>query len=99
MFSDRFSTAPTEEGEIYALVTHLPGPIGGSDVESFMSNRAAGYVGAVQCFTDPNFARILVANLRKADGKVPRYYQVVLKVQFKDEVPLKTSFVLSRELK
>jgi hypothetical protein len=99
MFSDRFSTAPTEEGEIYALVTHLPGPIGGSDVESFMSNRAAGYVGAVQCFTDPNFARILVANLKKADGKVPRYYQVVLKVQFKDEVPLKTSFVLSRELK
>jgi len=98
MFSDRFSTAPTEEGEIYALVTHLPGPVGGSDVESFMSNRAAGYVGAVQCFTDANFAKNLVANLKNAYGRIPRYYQVVLKVQFKDEVPTKTSFVLSRKL-
>jgi len=98
LFLDRFSTAPTEEGEVYAIVTHLPGPLGNSEVESFMSNRAAGYVGAVQWFTDPNFARILVANLIKSYGKIPRYYQVVLKVEFKDQVPTKTSFVLSREL-
>lgn len=99
VFLDQFSTAPTEEGEVYALVTHLPGPLGASEVESFMSNRAAGYVGAVQWFTDPGFARILVADLVKSYGKVPHYYQVVLKVQFKDQVPTKTSFVLSRELR
>lgn len=97
-FSDNFSTAPTEEGEVYALLTHLPGPIGGTEVASFVSNRAAGYVGAVQCFTDPGFARTLVADLTKTYGKVPHYYQVVLKVQFKDEIPTKTSFVMSREL-
>jgi hypothetical protein len=98
VFLDNFSTAPTEEGEVYALVTHLPGPVGGSEVESFVSNRAAGYVGAVQWFTDPDFARVLVADLVKSHGKIPHYYQVVLKVQFKDEVPTETSFVLSREL-
>ena len=97
-FSDQFSTAPTEEGVVYALVTHSPGPMGSTEAESFMSNRAAGYVGAVRWFTDPDSARILVGNLRKTYGKMPRYYQIVLKVQFKDEVPTQTSLVLSREL-
>jgi hypothetical protein len=97
-FSDQFSTAPAEEGVVYALVTHSPGPMGSTEAESFMSNRAAGYVGAVQWFTDPDSARILVGDLRKAYGKIPRYYQVVLRVQFKDEVPTQTSLVLSREL-
>lgn len=45
IFLDRFSTAPTEAGEIYALVTRSPGPVGSTYFESFMSNRAAGYVG------------------------------------------------------
>ncbi len=98
-FLDSFLTAPVEAGEVYALVSHSPGPVGSTDVESFMSNRAAGYVGAVQWFTDPSFARILVANLTKEYGKVPRYYQTVLKVQFKDEVPIQTSYIMSRELK
>ncbi len=98
MFADHFSTAPEEAGEVYALVTQSPGPMGRTEVESFMSNRAAGYVSAVQCFTDSIFAQTLVAKLMRAYGKVPRYYQVVLKVEFKDQVPTQTSFVLGREL-
>jgi hypothetical protein len=99
LFPDRYSTAPTEQGEVYALITHLPGPLGNSDVESFTSNRGPGYVAAVQWFTDPVSARALVAKLRKSSGELPKYYQVVLKVKFKDEVPTETSYVLSRELR
>jgi hypothetical protein len=98
MFSDQYSMAPAEEGEVYALVTHLPGPLGNSDIESFTSNRSAGYVGAVQWFTDPRFANVLVGKLKKPSGDLPRYYQVLLKVRFKDDVPTETSYVLSREL-
>lgn len=47
MFTDQYSTAPTEEGIAYALITHLPGPLRNNDVESFTSDRSAGYVGAV----------------------------------------------------
>src|ERR1700722_16543792 len=53
VFLDHFSTAPSEEGTVYALVTHLPGPLGKNDIEFFTSNRSAGYVAAVQWFTDP----------------------------------------------
>jgi hypothetical protein len=98
IFSDQFSTAPTEEGVVYALVTRSPGPMGSTEAESFMSNRAAGYVAAVQWFTDPDASRTLVDTLRKTYGRLPRHYQIVLKVEFKDEVPTKTTLVLSREL-
>ncbi len=99
LFSDRYSTAPSEEGVAYALVTHLPGPLRSTDVESFTSSRSAGYVGAVQGFTDPKLARVLVAKLKeKQGGTMPRYYQVLLKVKFRDDVPTETTYVLSREL-
>jgi hypothetical protein len=99
IFADQYSTAPTEQGVTYALVTHLPGPLGSNDVESFTSNRSAGYVGAVQWFTDPKFAKVLEDKLKvAANGRMPHYYQVVLRVRFKDDVPTETTYVLSREL-
>ena len=100
MFTDQYSTAPREEGTAYALVTHLPGPLRNNDVESFTSSRSAGYVAAVQWFTDPALARVLVAKLKEASGgQMPRYYQVLLRVKFRDDVPMETTYVLSRELR
>jgi hypothetical protein len=99
LFTDQYSTAPNEEGVAYALATHVPGPLRHNDVESFTSSRSAGYVAAVQWFTDPALARVLVAKLREASGgEMPRYYQVILKVKFRDDVPTETTYVLSREL-
>jgi hypothetical protein len=99
MFLDQYSRAPTEEGIAYALITHLPGPLGTNDIESFTSTTSAGYVAAVKACTDPAFVRILVAELKQSSaGRMPRYYQAVLKVKFADQVPTKVSFVLAREL-
>ena len=99
MFIDQFSTAPTEEGVAYALVTHVPGPMGDNDVESFTCNRAAGYVAAVKSFTDPGFVRALVSELKRAQGgQMPRFYQVLLKVKFTAEVPTEITYVLAREI-
>jgi hypothetical protein len=99
VFLDQYSTAPSQEGFVYALVSHLPGPLGNGDVESFTSNCSAGYVGAVQWLTDPGSARLLVAKMKEASGgRMPRYYQVLLKVRFKDDVPTETNYVLNRVL-
>jgi hypothetical protein len=99
LFSDQYSTAPAEEGVAYALITHFPGPMGGNDVESFTSYRSAGYVAAVKAFTNPEFVKPLLGKLKQAcGGHLPRYYQIVLKVKFKDDVPTEISFVLAREL-
>ena len=99
-FADQYTTAPTEQGVIYALATHLPGPSGNNDIESFTSNRSAGYVGALQWFTDPKFAIVLTQKLKGvAGGRMPRYYQVLLRVKFKDDVPTEITYVSSREFR
>jgi hypothetical protein len=99
LFVDQYSTAPSEEGYAYALVTHLPGPLRDSDVESFTSSRSAGYVGAVKAFTDPVFVHSLVGHLKQlGGGRMPRYYQVLLRVRFEKEMPTEITYVLAREL-
>jgi hypothetical protein len=99
LFADQYSTAPTEEGVAYALVTHLPGPLRDSDVVSFASSRSAGYVGAVKAFTDPAFVHTLAPHLRQlGGGRMPRYYQVLLRVKFQKEMPTEITYILAREL-
>jgi hypothetical protein len=99
LYLDQYSTAPREEGVAYALITHFPGPMGGNDVESFTSSRSAGYVAAVKAFTNPEFVKPLVARLKQAcGGRMPAYYQIVLRVKFNDDVPTEITFVVGREL-
>jgi hypothetical protein len=101
LYADQYSNTPTPSGGgiVYALVTHLPGPQGNNDVESFTSNHSAGYVAAVRAFVDPSFSRQIVEKLRQnSGGKMPRYFQILFKVKFRDEVPVETTCVLARQL-
>ena len=99
IFLDDFSTAPSEEGMVYALVTHVPGPLGDNEAENFTSGRAAGYIAAAKAFTDPSFVRDMVDRLKQASGgTMPRYYQILLKVKFKDGEPIEISYVLAKQL-
>src|SRR5579871_716153 len=97
-FADRNGTGTSEDGDAYTLITHAPGPLGIGDVASFTSSTTPGRLTAVQWFTDPALARILTEKLRRAGGPMPRYYQVVVRAKFMDNVPVETSYVLSREL-
>ena len=87
-----------DNGEVYALVSHTPGPLGSGDIESFSANHSPGTLAAVEWFTQPHLAQILVSRLRKANGEIPRYFQIVLDVTYKDTVPTEVSYVMHREL-
>jgi hypothetical protein len=58
----------------------------------------------VRAFTDPTLARELVSKLKtqggetKRDGRLPRFYQVVLKVRSMDSMPIEISFLYYRDL-
>jgi hypothetical protein len=98
LFADQISTIPSPGGIAYALATHLPGPDGNHDVESFTSNHSAGYVAAVRAFFDPSFSRQIVDKLRQnSGGKMPRYFQILFRVKFRDETPIETTCVLTRQ--
>jgi len=88
-----------EDGEACVLITHTAGPVGNTDVMTFASNSTFGRVGAVDAFTDSGFTKTLVARMRDASGHIPRYFQVLLKVKYKEGVPTETSYLLHRELR
>jgi hypothetical protein len=85
-------------GSTYAVVAHTPGPLGKGDVAIFAGNTTPARVGAIEWFTDPTLARMLVQRLKGASDHLPHYYQVVFKVVYKDSVPVETTYVAHREL-
>jgi hypothetical protein len=97
-FNDQLPTGPAEDGDVYALVTHVPGPRRTSEITAFMGNRTPARLAAVEWFTEPQYAKTLAAKLRQPNGSLPRYYQVVLKVKFMSGVPTETSYVTHRGL-
>jgi hypothetical protein len=104
LFADNYPSINAEQlsipddGEVYALVSRMPGPLGSSNIQSFNSNHSPGTQGAVEFFTAPSLARQLIAKLRKSDGYLPRFFQVVLKVRYRDAIPTEISYVTHREL-
>ena len=69
------------DGEGLELVSMLPGPMGRTTVLTFSSNHAWGVLGGIQSLIDPAFVPVLIGKLRDASGKMPRYYQVVLRIE------------------
>jgi hypothetical protein len=95
---DRAPQNPQGIAESYALISHVPGLNGNGEILYFSGNQTPAVMGAVQAFTDPASARNLVSKLDVPGGRLPRYYQVVLKVTSMDEMPLEVSYVFHREL-
>ena len=92
------ASASQDSEESHALISSLPGLYGNGSILYFEGNQIASVMGAVQAMTDPDLASQLVARLKRNDGTLPRYYQVVLKVKAMDETPVDISYVAHREL-
>lgn len=92
------ANAVRDAGEVYALVTHVPGPVGRSDILSFSSNHNPGTLAAVDWFTNPDLVRLLASKIKTPSGHLPRFYQLVLRVRYQDAVPTDVSVVAHAEL-
>jgi hypothetical protein len=97
-FADRPPKDAMDTEESYSLISRVPGLYGNGEVLYLSGNRISSITGEVQAFTDAAFARTLVSKMKKPDGSLPRYYQVVLKVRSMDDMPIDISYVLYREL-
>ena len=97
-FVDQTGTGFSEDGEVYAVITHVPGPLGTNDIMTFTSPRMGGRLAAVRWLTQESSVRSIVQTAEGYFGSFPRYYQILLKVRYKDSVPLETSYVLIHQL-
>ena len=98
LFADKLPHDPQDTEESYALISRVPGLYGNGEVLYLAGNRISSITGEVQAFTDAMFAKTLVSKMKKPDGSLPRYYQVVLKIKSMDTMPIEVSYVLHREL-
>jgi len=84
--------------ETHALITHVPGLYGNGDILYLSGNQISSTLAAVRALTDPTLARVLVSKLRSPDGSAPRFYQMVLRVQSMDSMPIDISYMFHRDL-
>lgn len=96
---DRIQPGRTSEGETHALITRTAGPSGAGELLVIAGNASADTLAAAEWLTQPWHARELVGKLRNGSGEMPRHFQVVLKVAFKQGIPVQSSYVYHRVLR
>ena len=74
--------------EGHALISRLPGLHGTGYIMMLASTSTEGTRAAVEYVTRPDYAARLVSSLRAKDGLLPKYFQVVVRAQFKSQVPI-----------
>jgi len=84
--------------DTYSLISRVPGLRGKGEILSLSGNQISSVMAGAQALTDPSVAKMLVSKLRKPDGTMPQYFQVVLRVRSMDGVPTDISYMLHREL-
>jgi hypothetical protein len=90
---DRMMPGRTAEGETHALITRTAGPSGAGELLMIAGNASADTLAAAEWMTQPWHARELVAKLRGGSGEMPRHFQVVIKVAFKQGIPVQSEYV------
>jgi len=97
-YPDRPAKDSLDIGETHVLISHVPGLYGNGESLYISGNGVAAVMGGVQVLTDPVRARALVAKLKGDSAKVPRYFQVAMKIKAMDDMPIDIGYVLHREL-
>ncbi|HEY7333671.1 MAG TPA: hypothetical protein VH639_02225 [Bryobacteraceae bacterium] len=96
--ADRPPQDPQDSADSYALISHEPGLVEKGELLYFSGNQVPAVMGAVQAFTDANFAKTLVAKMKLPGGGLPHFYQLVLKVRSMDDMPIDFTYVFHKEL-
>ena len=95
---DRLVPEKPSEGETHALISRTPGLSGVGELLVIAGNASSDTLAAAEWLTEPLRARELVRRLRTPSGDLPRYFQVVVKVAFKQGVPVQSSYVFHHVL-
>ena len=86
------------EGETHALISRTAGLSGVGELLVIAGNGSADTLAAAEWLTEPLRASELVRRLRTPAGEIPRYFQAVVKVAFKQGIPVQSSYVFHHVL-
>lgn len=94
----REELAPEKWAEKYAVISLLPGRAPGKRILSLAAGGSEHPWGVAQYLTTPRHAREMFEHLRLPSGPLPECYQVLIKVRFKNQVPIDVLYVTHRIL-
>jgi hypothetical protein len=95
---DVFTPGRPGEGSTHALISRTAGLTGGSELLVIAGNASPDTLAAAEWLTQPARAQELVGKLRDASGRLPKHFQVVVQVTFKQSVPVQTKYVFHHAL-
>ena len=95
---DRLVPERPSEGETHALISRTQGLSGAGELLVIAGNGSPDTLAAAEWLTEPARARELVRRLRTPSGEIPRYFQAVVKVVFKQGIPVQSSYVFHHVL-
>ncbi len=97
-YRNKWSDDHTQLLEDYALIYRLPGLHEHGEIMVLGSASTEGTWAAAEYVTLPVYAKDLVQRVKGTGGKLPPCYQVVIRVEFKQQVPWKLAYVTHRIL-
>jgi hypothetical protein len=95
---DMIVAGKPSEGETHAVISRTAGLSGKGELLVIAGNASPDTFGAAEWLTDPARARELARRLRQRNGELPRYFQIVIKVAFKQGIPVQSSYVFHHVL-
>jgi hypothetical protein len=95
---DHMVPGKPSEGVTHALISRRPGLSGVGESLVIAGNASADTLAAAEWLTQPWRAKELAQHLRLPSGEVPRYFEVVLKVSFRQGIPVQSSYVFHHVL-
>ena len=97
-FGNGIMDAQNQTGETYALISRLPGLHGRGEVMVLAGAWMPGTLAACEYVTIESHMKELLSKLRLPSGRLPAYYQVLIKCKFERWTPVQISYVLHHVL-
>ena len=97
-FGNGIMDAQNQTGETYALISRLPGLHGHGELLVLAGAWMPGTLAACEYVTMEAHARELLNKIRLPSGRLPAYYQVLIKCKFEHWTPVQISYVLHHVL-
>jgi hypothetical protein len=88
VFHETWSADQSTLLEGYALVARLPGLHGMGYMMLLASTSTEGTRAAVEYMTRPEYAGELVRSLRQSERGMPKYFEVVIRSEFRSQTPI-----------
>jgi hypothetical protein len=98
MWQDEAGDATQNWVQKYALITMMPGPEPGNWIMSMSGSGSEHPWAMANYLTDPAQARDFIRHLRLPSGKLPTAWQVVIRAEFKSQMPVRLAYVAHRTL-